>query len=116
MKKAQIVLAQLVVFGIAASASPAHASGSMAAPGSAAPDTYTIGKSVYFKQVTCSRCPYAGRGKDATDATLLRDQINASDSKIKLDSDEREAVNRYLTERFRLPNAAMPDKKTMDNK
>jgi hypothetical protein len=90
------------------------ASGSMTAPGSTGPDAYATGKSIFFKQITCASCPYAGRGKDAADAKSLRDQINAADSKVKLDGDEREAINTYLNDRFRL--SAAPMEKNMADK
>jgi hypothetical protein len=89
-------------------ASSAFASGSMSPGLSNGPDAYSVGKSVLFKQVVCSSCPYAGRAKDATDAKSLRDTINSADSKVKLSADDRDAVNTYLNERFRL---AMADKK-----
>jgi exo-beta-1,3-glucanase (GH17 family) len=101
-------LALLATFGAAS----ANASGSMSAPSSTGPDAYATGKSIFFKRVTCSSCPYSGRGKDAADAKSLRDQLNAADSKLKLDGDDRDALNTYLNSRFRLSSAPM--EKSMD--
>lgn len=86
------------------SALSVHASGSMTAPTGNSNDAYSQGKSVFFKQVVCTTCPYAGRGKDASDAKALRDQLNMADSKLKLGMDDKQAVNAYLGERFRLSN------------
>lgn len=113
MKKSQHILttisaALLLSVGFA---STAFASGSIGAPSSVGPDNYAMGKSIFFKKVVCSNCPYASRGKDATDAKQLRDQLNAADSKLKLDADEKASLNSYLNERFRLSAVAMADKK-----
>ena len=91
-----------------AAASVASASGSMSFGDTNGRDAYAAGKSIFFKQVVCASCPYAGRGKDTTDAKALRDTLNSTDSKVKLDNDDKGAVNTYLTERFKL---AMADKK-----
>jgi hypothetical protein len=116
MKKSHFAAATLSVALLATfGAASAIASGSMTAPGSTGPDAYATGKSIFFKQVTCASCPYAGRGKDAADAKSLRDQINAADSKVKLDSDEREAINTYMNDRFRLSSAPM-EKNMADKK
>jgi hypothetical protein len=89
----------------------AFASGSMSTNTSNNNDAYATGKSVFFKQVACTTCPYAGRGKDAGDAKALRDQINMADSKLKLSRDDKDAVNAYLNERFRLSSMSNNDKK-----
>ncbi|NJR72181.1 MAG: hypothetical protein HC782_03755 [Gammaproteobacteria bacterium] len=65
-------------------------------------DSYSVGKSIFFKEVICQSCPYAGRGKDATDAKALRNLLNSTESKIKLDADSKEAINEYLNSRFKL--------------
>jgi hypothetical protein len=83
----------------------ANASGSMTTQTGNSNDAYSMGKSIFFKQVVCTTCPYAGRGKDAADAKALRDQLNMADSKLKLGGDDKQAVNAYLSERFRLSNS-----------
>ena len=100
--------AALVVALAAICAPTAFASGSMGAGISGGPDAYAAGKSILYKQVVCRSCPYAGRAKDSGDAKSLRDTLNSADSKVKLDGNEKDAVNTYLTERFKL---AMADKK-----
>ena len=92
-------------------ASTAFASGSMSPGVSVGPDAYAAGKSIVYKQVVCASCPYAGRAKDPANAKSLRDALNAADSKVKLDDGEKDAVNTFLTERFRLSAPGMADKK-----
>ena len=52
--------------------------------------------------MTCQSCPYAGRGKDATDAKALRSLLNSAESKVKLDAGSKDALNEYLNSRFKL--------------
>lgn len=101
----------VMVTAVSLGASTAFASGSMSPGLSAGPDAYAAGKSILYKQVVCASCPYAGRAKDAASAQSLRDALNAADSKVKLDNDEKVAVNTFLTERFRLSAPGMADKK-----
>ena len=101
----------LVVALTAICAPMVFASGSMSPGISGGPDAYAAGKSILYKQVVCTSCPYAGRAKDAGDAKSLRDTLNAADSKVKLDGDDKDAVNAFLNQRFRLGDAAMADKK-----
>jgi hypothetical protein len=86
--------------------SNAFASGSMTPGGGQGADAYSVGKSVFFKEVACGTCAYSGRGKDAADAKSLLASLKAADSKVKLDADDMEAVNAYLTKRFRLAEMA----------
>jgi hypothetical protein len=112
MKKPLAAVTTFAAFSSLFIAASVIASGSMTAPGSTGPDAYATGKSIFFKQVTCSSCPYAGRGKEAADAKSLLDQINGADSKLKLSSDEKDAINTYLSDRFRLSSGPM--EKSMD--
>lgn len=82
--------------------STAFASGTLSTVEGRGADAYTMGKSVYFKQVVCGSCAYAGRGRDAADAKALLTTLKRADSKIKLDSDDLDAVNAYLSKRFRI--------------
>lgn len=110
-KKASQHLTSALLFAAAAlGAVGAFASGSMSTNTSNSNDAYATGKSVFFKQVACTTFPYAGRGKDAGDAKALRDQINMADSKLKLSRDDKDAVNAYLNERFRLSSLPNNDK------
>ena len=103
--------AAAMAFATLGAASAALASGSMNAYGGAGPDAYSTGKSILYKQVVCGSCPYAGRAKDAADAKMLRETLNSADSKVKLDDEDKSAVNTYLTGRFHLGDAMMADKK-----
>ena len=82
------------------------ASGSMSTGGGQGADAYSVGKSVFFKQIACDTCAYTGRGKDAADARALLAVLKSSDSKAKIDEDEFGAVEAYLTKRFRLTDMA----------
>lgn len=86
--------------------SAAFASGSMSPGGGQGADLYNVGKSVFFKQIACNTCAYAGRGKDAADAKALLATLKTPASKAKIDEDEFAAVEVYLTKRFRLTNMA----------
>ncbi len=86
--------------------SSAFASGSMTPGGGQGADAYSVGKSLFFKEVACGTCAYSGRGKDAADAKSLLTSLKAADSKVKLGADDMEAVNTYLTKRFRLAEMA----------
>lgn len=96
------------VAAIAASlgCSAAFASGSMSPGSGQGADAYNVGKSVFFKQIACDTCAYAGRGKDATDAKALLATLKTPESKAKIDADEFGAVEAYLTKRFRLIDMA----------
>jgi hypothetical protein len=87
-------------------ASTVFASGSISPGGGQGADTYSVGKSVFFKQVACDSCGYAGRGKDAADAKALLMTLKSADSKVKLDADDLAAVNSYLSKRYRLAEMA----------
>ena len=104
-------IAIVMVTAVSLGASTAFASGSISPGISVGPDAYAAGKSILYKQVVCASCPYAGRAKDATSAKSLRDALNSADSKVKLDDGERDAVNTFLTERFRLSAPGMADKR-----
>ena len=100
-------IASALIIGVAAlGSSPAFASGSMSPGSGQRADAYNVGKSIFFKQVTCDTCTYAGRGKDAADAKALLITLKSADSKAKLDVDEFGAVEAYLTRRFRLTDMA----------
>jgi hypothetical protein len=86
--------------------SAAFASGSMSPGGGQGADAYNVGKSVFFKQIACDTCAYAGRGKDAADAKALLATLKSPESKAKIDEDEFGAVEAYLTKRFRLTDMA----------
>jgi hypothetical protein len=86
--------------------SVAFASGSMSPGGGQGADAYNVGKAVFFKQIACGTCAYAGRGKDATDAKALLATLKSPESKAKIDADEFGAVEAYLTKRFRLTDMA----------
>jgi hypothetical protein len=86
--------------------SVAFASGSMSPGGGQGADAYNVGKSVFFKQIACDTCAYAGRGKDAADAKALLATLKSPESKAKIDADEFGAVEAYLTKRFRLTDMA----------
>lgn len=86
--------------------STVFASGSMSPGGAQGADAYNVGKSVFFKQIACDTCAYAGRGKDAADAKALLTTLKSPDSKAKIDADEFGAVEAYLTKRFRLTDMA----------
>lgn len=94
----------LAAFALVVSAgfSQAFASGSMSPSEGRGADVYTTGKSVYFKQIACDNCAYAGRGRDAADAKALLITLKSADSKVKLDSLDYEAVKTYLSKRFRI--------------
>jgi hypothetical protein len=87
-------------------ASTAFASGSMSPGGGQGADPYSVGKSVFFKQVACDSCGYAGRGKDAADAKALLMTLKGADSKVKLDAGDLAAVDTYLSKRYRLAEMA----------
>jgi hypothetical protein len=84
----------------------AFASGSMSPGGGQGADAYNVGKSVFFKQIACDTCAYAGRGKDAADAKALLATLKSPESKAKIDADEFGAVETYLSKRFRLTDMA----------
>jgi hypothetical protein len=86
--------------------STVFASGSMTPGSGQGADAYSVGKSVFFKQIACDTCAYAGRGKDATDAKALLATLKSPESKAKIDADEFGAVEAYLTKRFRLTDMA----------
>jgi hypothetical protein len=96
------------VIAVAASlgCSTVFASGSMSPGSGQGADAYNVGKSVFFKQIACDTCAYAGRGKDAADAKALLTTLKSADSKAKIDADELGAVEAYLTKRFRLAEMA----------
>jgi hypothetical protein len=94
--------AAAVAIAAALSCSSVFASGSMSPGGGQGADAYNVGKSIFFKQIACDTCAYAGRGKDATDAKALLATLKSPDSKAKIDADEFGAVEAYLTKRFRL--------------
>ena len=97
--------AAAVIFA-AVSCSHAFASGSMSVGGGQGADAYSVGKSVFFKQLTCDTCAYAARGKDSADAKALLATLKSPESKAKMDADEFAAVEAYLTKRFRLTDMA----------
>lgn len=86
--------------------SVAFASGSMSPGGGQGADVYSVGKSIFFKQIACDGCAYPGRGKDAADAKALLAALKSPESKAKIDADEFGAVETYLTKRFRLTDMA----------
>jgi hypothetical protein len=86
--------------------STVFASGSMSPGSGQGADAYSVGKSVFFKQIACDTCAYAGRGKDAADAKALLATLKGPESKAKIDADEFGAVEAYLTKRFRLTEMA----------
>lgn len=104
MKKQLLAISTLatLAFGGLLNIHAAHASGSMSGVSGATKDSYAVGKSIFFKEVTCQSCPYAGRSKDATDAKALRDLLNSPESKVKLDADSKDALNEYINTRFKL--------------
>ncbi len=82
------------------------ASGSMSLSSSQSADAYSVGKSIFFKQVACEGCAYAFMAKGSSDAKSVFDSLNSKESKIKLSEDDLEAVNTYLIKRFNLTNMA----------
>ena len=88
------------------SCSVAFASGSMSPGSGQGADAYSVGKSIFFKQIACDGCAYAGRGKDVADAKALLATLKSPESKAKIDADEFGAVEAYLTKRFRLIDMA----------
>ncbi len=74
----------------------------MSTGGDRGADLYSVGKSIFFKQVSCANCAYAGRGKTGTDAQALLTTLAGGDSRVKLDDDEKEALHAYLSTRFKL--------------
>ena len=98
----RVVAPVLLAMFASAGLSTAVASGSMSPGGGQGADLYNVGKSVFFKQVACGSCAYADRAKNASDAKALLVALKASDSKVKLDSDEMEAVETYLAKLFKL--------------
>lgn len=103
---ARPVTAAAAVIFAALSYSHVFASGSMSPGGGQGADAYNVGKSVFFKQITCDTCAYAGRGKDSADAKALLATLKSPESKAKMDADEFGAVEAYLTKRFRLTDMA----------
>ena len=59
------VVAIAAAVGCSVGCSVAFASGSMSPGSGQGADAYSVGKSVFFKQIACDTCAYAGRGKDA---------------------------------------------------
>ena len=100
------VVAIAASVGCAVGCSVAFASGSMSPGSGQGADAYSVGKSVFFKQIACDTCAYAGRGKDAADAKTLLAALKSPESKAKIDADEFSAVEAYLTKRFRLTDMA----------
>ena len=99
-------LAAVVAVAASVGCSVAFASGSMSPGSGQGADAYSVGKSVFFKQIACDTCAYAGRGKDAADAKTLLAALKSPESKAKIDADEFGAVEAYLTKRFRLTDMA----------
>jgi hypothetical protein len=99
-------LATVTAIAASLGCSVAFASGSMSPGGGQGADAYSVGKSIFFKQIACDGCVYAGRGKDAADAKALLATLKSPDSKAKIDADEFGAVEAYLTKRFRLADMA----------
>jgi hypothetical protein len=100
----QLTLAAAIAASLVCSV--AFASGSMSPGGGQGADAYNVGKSIFFKQIACDGCAYAGRGKDAADAKALLATLKSPESKAKIDADEFGAVEAYLTKRFRLTEMA----------
>ncbi len=99
-------LTAVVVVVASLGCSAVFASGSMSPGSGQGADVYNVGKSVFFKQIACDTCAYAGRGKDAADAKALLTTLKSADSKVKIDTDEFGAVEAYLNKRFRLTGMA----------
>ncbi len=96
-------IASALIFTSATLAAPAaFASGSMTPSSSQGADAYSIGKSIFFKQVACEGCAYAFMAKGSADVKTLFTSLNSKDSKVKLSEGDLEAVNTYLTKRFNL--------------
>lgn len=99
-------LAAVAAIAASLGCSVAFASGSVSPGGGQSADAYSVGKSIFFKQIACDGCAYAGRGRDAADAKALLVALKSTDSKAKIDADEFGAVEAYLTKRFRLTDMA----------
>jgi exo-beta-1,3-glucanase (GH17 family) len=106
MKLQRSFAAKFAVLALAAASSTAFASGSMSPSNSQNADAYSIGKSIFFKQVACDSCAYAFMAKSTKDVKSVFTALNGQESKIKLSEDELEAVNVYLTKRFNLTTTA----------
>lgn len=102
----QLTAAAVMAVAASLGGAMAFASGSMSPGSGQGADAYNVGKAVFFKQIACDTCAYAGRGKDATDAKALLAALKGTDSKVKMDADEFGAVEAYLTKRFRLTDMA----------
>lgn len=87
-------------------ATAAFASGSMSPTNSQSADAYSIGKSIFFKQVVCDSCAYASTAKNPGDIKSVFTALNGKESKVKLSEDDLDALNTYLTKRFNLTNMA----------
>jgi hypothetical protein len=106
MKLQYLFAAKLAVAAVAAASTAAFASGSMSPSSSQNADAYSIGKSIFFKQVVCDGCAYAATAKSAADIKAVSAGLNSKDSKVKLSDDELDAVNLYLAKRFNLTSMA----------
>ena len=103
---ASTIAATLSAAAFALASAAAIASGSMSPSSNQQADAYSMGKSIFFKQVACNACAYAFAAKNSGDIKSVFTELNSKDSKVKLGEDDLEAVNAYLSKRFNLTQMA----------
>jgi hypothetical protein len=101
---AKMAAATLIAASCASTA--ALASGSISPSSSQSADAYSVGKSIFFKQVVCDSCAYASAGKNSSEIKSVHTELNSKDSKVKLSENDLEALNTYLIKRFKLTEMA----------
>jgi hypothetical protein len=71
-------------------------------PGASGGNNYQMSKMIFYKKVSCSTCPFAGRGKNVDDAQALIQEIKEKGDSSQLSETEQKFAISYLQRRFKL--------------